>query len=146
MGRGPEPSRSPKSSCLQNFNEEEKEIAHFLVGSVDEGGYIRRDILDIVDDLAFTQNIFTSEEKVVEIITIAENSIFSEDLEVEVEYQNSTIGKYALDFNGNSFLLKSKTTNCLAEDQCGIEISKPKVSISDINEVDSNCSPGSGCC
>lgn len=56
-----------------HFNEEEKEIAYFLVGSVDEGGYIRRDILDIVDDLAFTQNIFTSEEKVVEIIKIVQN-------------------------------------------------------------------------
>tara|TARA_B100001059_G_scaffold24013_1_gene19324 strand:- start:2345 stop:3808 length:1464 start_codon:yes stop_codon:yes gene_type:complete len=56
-----------------HFNEEEKEIAHFLVGSVDEGGYIRRDILDIVDDLAFTQNIFTSEEKVIEIIKIVQN-------------------------------------------------------------------------
>ena len=56
-----------------HFNEEEKEIAHFLVGSVDEGGYIRRDILDIVDDLAFTQNIFISEEKVVEIIKIVQN-------------------------------------------------------------------------
>ena len=56
-----------------HFNEEEKEIAYFLVGSVVEGGYIRRDILDIVDDLAFTQNIFTSEEKVVEIIKIVQN-------------------------------------------------------------------------
>jgi RNA polymerase sigma-54 factor len=46
------------------LNEEEKEIARFLIGSVDDGGYIRRDLLDIVDDLAFTQNIFTSEEKV----------------------------------------------------------------------------------
>ena len=53
--------------------EEEKEIAHFLVGSVDEGGYIRRDLIDIVDDLAFTQNIFTSEEKVFEIIKIVQN-------------------------------------------------------------------------
>ncbi len=45
------------------FNEEEKEIAGFLVGSVDEGGYIRRDLMDIVDDLAFTQNIFTTERR-----------------------------------------------------------------------------------
>ena len=55
------------------FNEEEKEIARFLVGSVDEGGYIRRDIIDIVDDLAFTQNIFTSEEKVLETIKIVQD-------------------------------------------------------------------------
>ena len=51
------------------LTEEERSIAEFLVGSVDDSGYIRRDILDIVDDLAFTQNVFTSEEKVVELLT-----------------------------------------------------------------------------
>src|SRR5690606_36588927 len=35
------------------MDEEEEEIANFLVGSVDESGYIRREIQDIVDDLAF---------------------------------------------------------------------------------------------
>jgi len=54
------------------LNEEEKEIARFLVGSVDDGGYIRRDLLDIVDDLAFTQNIFTTEEKVNEVLQIVQ--------------------------------------------------------------------------
>jgi len=44
-------------SQLSTFrlSEIEKEIAEFLVGSVDESGYIRRTIQDIVDDLAFTQ-------------------------------------------------------------------------------------------
>ena len=51
------------------INEEEKIIAEFLVGSIDENGYIRRHILDLVDDLAFTQNIFTTEEKVLEMLT-----------------------------------------------------------------------------
>ena len=46
------------------LSEEEKEIADFLVGSVDESGYIRRSIQDIVDDLAFTQNVYTDEESV----------------------------------------------------------------------------------
>jgi len=50
------------------LNEEEKEIARFLVGSVDESGYIRRDVEDIIDDLAFTQNVFTSEEKIRKVI------------------------------------------------------------------------------
>ena len=40
-----------------------------MVGSIDDSGYIRRDILDLVDDLAFTQNVFTTEEKVVELLT-----------------------------------------------------------------------------
>jgi len=51
------------------INEEEKIIAKFLVGSVDDNGYIRRNVLDLVDDLAFTQNIFTTEKKVTEILT-----------------------------------------------------------------------------
>jgi len=46
------------------LEESEKEIAKFLVGSVDESGYIRREIADIVDDLAFTQNVYTQEAAV----------------------------------------------------------------------------------
>jgi RNA polymerase sigma-54 factor len=54
------------------FSDEEKAIAEFLVGSVDESGYIRRDIQDIVDDLAFTQNIYTTEEQVKKILAIVQ--------------------------------------------------------------------------
>ncbi|WP_233890663.1 RNA polymerase factor sigma-54, partial [Tenacibaculum piscium] len=50
------------------INEEERAIAEFLVGSLDDSGYIRREIIDLVDDLAFTQNIFTSEENVIAIL------------------------------------------------------------------------------
>ncbi len=62
---------------LQQLNtyrltEEEKQIAQFLVGSVDEGGYIRREIQDIVDDLAFTQNIYTTEEQVQKVLKIVQ--------------------------------------------------------------------------
>ncbi len=51
------------------IDEQERLIAEFLVGSIDDSGYIRRDVLDLVDDLAFTQNVFTDEEKVEEILT-----------------------------------------------------------------------------
>ena len=50
------------------LNEEERLIAEFLVGSIDDSGYIRRAVLDVVDDLAFTTNVFTTEEKVVGIL------------------------------------------------------------------------------
>ncbi len=50
------------------LSEAEKEIAEFLVGSVDESGYIRRSVQDIVDDLAFTQNIYTDEETVEKVL------------------------------------------------------------------------------
>src|SRR5690554_987014 len=54
------------------LDEEEKEIAKFLVGSVDESGYIRREIEDIVDDLAFTQNIYTTENKVEKVLVVVQ--------------------------------------------------------------------------
>ena len=54
------------------LDDEEAEIAKFLVGSVDESGYIRREIEDIVDDLAFTQNIYTTEDKVEKVLVIVQ--------------------------------------------------------------------------
>ncbi len=50
------------------LNEEEREIAEFLIGSVDESGYIRRSIADIADDLAFTQNIYTNESTIENVL------------------------------------------------------------------------------
>jgi RNA polymerase sigma-54 factor len=44
-------------------------IAEFLVGSVDDSGYIRRELIDLVDDLAFTQNVFTTEENIELVLT-----------------------------------------------------------------------------
>ncbi|MDO1501872.1 RNA polymerase factor sigma-54 [Winogradskyella maritima] len=52
------------------LNEQEYEIAVFLVGSVNESGYIRREISDITDDLAFTQNVFTTDEEVEKVLQI----------------------------------------------------------------------------
>jgi RNA polymerase sigma-54 factor len=37
------------------------EIAEFIVGSIDDMGYIRRSVPDMVDDMAFTQGIYTDE-------------------------------------------------------------------------------------
>lgn len=54
------------------LSEHQEEIAQFLVGSVDESGYIRRTLSDITDDLAFTQNVYTSEEEVEEVLKIVQ--------------------------------------------------------------------------
>lgn len=61
-------------SQLNTFrlNEEEEQIAIFLVGSVDESGYIRRSIADIMDDLAFTQNVYTTEDKIENVLSIVQ--------------------------------------------------------------------------
>jgi RNA polymerase sigma-54 factor len=52
------------------LTEDERDIAEFLVGSVDESGYIRRELSDIVDDLAFTQSVYTEEDKVKKVLRI----------------------------------------------------------------------------
>jgi RNA polymerase sigma-54 factor len=52
------------------LNEDEREIAEFLVGSIDDMGYIRRSIPDIVDDLAFTQGIYTDEKTVEKMLHV----------------------------------------------------------------------------
>ncbi|MFD2100758.1 RNA polymerase factor sigma-54 [Flagellimonas iocasae] len=54
------------------LDDEEWAIAEFLVGSVDESGYIRRPIADIMDDLAFTQNIFVEKEKIESVLKIVQ--------------------------------------------------------------------------
>ena len=54
------------------LSDEEWAIAEFLVGSIDESGYIRRPISDILDDLAFTQNIYTEEKTIAQILSIVQ--------------------------------------------------------------------------
>jgi RNA polymerase sigma-54 factor len=52
------------------LNDDEREIAEFLVGSIDDMGYIRRSIPDMVDDMAFTQGIYTDEKMVERMLHI----------------------------------------------------------------------------
>jgi RNA polymerase sigma-54 factor len=54
------------------FTEEEEKITNFLIGSIDESGYIRRDLVDVLDDLAFTENIFTTLEKLEHLLKIVQ--------------------------------------------------------------------------
>jgi RNA polymerase sigma-54 factor len=54
------------------LSDEECAIAEFLVGSIDESGYIRRPITDILDDLAFTQNVYTDEETIERVLAIVQ--------------------------------------------------------------------------
>ncbi|KIO51708.1 DUF6428 family protein [Flavobacterium hibernum] len=82
--------------------------------------------------------------KLLQIIKLSEEKLGIQDLEIEVEYQNQTIGRYDLDFNGTHFILKNKLTACLAEDACGIP-SQSKFIELNTNEA-SCCSPDAGCC
>jgi len=87
-------------------------------------------------------------EKLVKIIELSEKILGLKDLEIEVEYQSRTIGKYGLDFNGSDFILTTKMTDCLAKENCGVPSEKQKVSLADLekNSEPVICTPGSGCC
>jgi hypothetical protein len=82
-------------------------------------------------------------EKLEQIIELSQSRLGLPDVEIEVEYQAGTIGKFGIDFNGDHFVLTNKLTDCLAKDSCGIPQEKPKVKLS---EVQNSCAPGSGCC
>ena len=77
-------------------------------------------------------------KKLKNIIQLSEKKLFIDDrLEVEVEYQGDTIGKYHLEYGDGKFLLTSTLTDCLAKDKCGIP--EPE-------SQSATCEPGSGCC
>lgn len=85
--------------------------------------------------------------KLLKIIELSEKVLGIGDLEIEVEYQSDTIGKYDLGFDGQDYLLLAKQTACLASDQCGVPPQKKKIEMKVLGtSADSCCTPGGGCC
>jgi hypothetical protein len=83
--------------------------------------------------------------KLLHIISLSEKVLGMEDLEIEVEYQAETIGKYDLGYDGENFMLISKKTACLAMDKCGVPAEKQKIEMINLASG-STCTPGGGCC
>lgn len=113
---------------------------------IDCGGVIRNEKVasfQLWDANDFDHRLKPS--KLLNIIQLSEEKLGMEDLEIEVEYQGLTIGKFELDFNGKNFVLLNKQTACLAIDSCGIPQEKLKVNLANIAPANS-CTPGGGCC
>ena len=121
------------------------EVGEITKSYVDCGGTVRR-------EKTANFQLWTADDydhrlkplKVIEIIEMAEKELGLENLEIEVEYQSETIGKYGLEFEGERFILTTTQTDCLAKEKCGIPEVKP-VNLIQV-ENPSSCSPGSGCC
>lgn len=79
--------------------------------------------------------------KLISIIDISIERLEMEDLEIEIEYQSETIGKYGVQFDNGIFRLITTKTDCLASDKCEIKPSR-KV----MEKPESSCTPFSGCC
>ena len=54
----------------RNLTEHQYAVASFLIGSLDDDGYLRRSIDSVVDDLSFRANIETDEEEVLEMLKV----------------------------------------------------------------------------
>jgi RNA polymerase sigma-54 factor len=55
-------------SC--NFDEQQYFIAEYILGNMDDDGYIRRPLSSIIDDLAFSQNIMCEEQELLDILKV----------------------------------------------------------------------------
>ena len=62
-----------------------------------------------------------SPKKLLNIIEISEETFLLEDLEIEIEFQQSTIGVFDLDYKNDVFQLVNKQTDCLDKEKCGFE-------------------------
>ena len=81
------------------------------------------------------------------ILNLSKKVLNDDNLDIEVEYQSETIGKYDLDFSDNTFQLIAKQTDCLTKIKCNIPQSKQKLRFSEsLVTNQTTCTPGGGCC
>ncbi|WP_372753631.1 DUF6428 family protein [Labilibaculum sp.] len=122
------------------------EVGKITKHFIDCGGTVRND--EVVNFQLWNANDYDHRlhpEKLLNIIKLSEKILKIEDLEIEVEYQADTIGKFGLDFDGKNFLLTSKQTDCLAKEKCGIPLDKTSLKPADLNVVGC-CTPNGNCC
>lgn len=88
-----------------------------------------------------------SPKALLNILDISEKILNGEDLEIEVEFQTETIGKYGLDMKNENFVLTVTKTDCLAKELCGIPVTKQKIQLVELGkEIEGFCTPGGTCC
>ncbi|MCL1671511.1 DUF6428 family protein [Elizabethkingia ursingii] len=124
------------------------EVGQITKNFIDCGGVIRHE--KVVNFQLWNADDYEHRlkpKKLLHIINLSEDKLGIEDSEIEVEYQSNTIGKYNLELNGKTFLLRNKTTACLAQNACGISLEKEKKSLADLTSKQTSCcTPNSGCC
>lgn len=146
---------SELKSHLQNTDTErfrlkngEQVPAHFHVTQVgkstkhymDCGGTVRHEekvVLQLWSSIDVLHRL--QGDKLHNIINLATDKLDLADVEVEIEYQSSTVGRYGLEWTDDTFILAPTATDCLAKEECGL----PPV-IGKIKNL--ACTPGGRCC
>jgi RNA polymerase sigma-54 factor len=58
---------------LRDLTDKQKILGEYILGNIDEDGYLRRELINIVDDLAFLQNVETTESELTEVLKIIQD-------------------------------------------------------------------------
>ena len=58
---------------LRDLNDKQKILGEYILGNIDEDGYLRRELINLVDDLAFLQNVETTEGELEEVLNIIQD-------------------------------------------------------------------------
>ncbi|MBR8534750.1 RNA polymerase factor sigma-54 [Carboxylicivirga sediminis] len=58
---------------LRILSDRQRNIAEYIIGNVDEDGYLRREVDEIIDDLAFAQNIEVDEREALDVLEIVQD-------------------------------------------------------------------------
>ncbi len=58
---------------LRILTDRQRNIAEYIIGNVDEDGYLRREIDEIIDDLAFAQNIEVDEREALDVLEVVQD-------------------------------------------------------------------------
>jgi RNA polymerase sigma-54 factor len=58
---------------LRDLTDKQKILGEYILGNIDEDGYLRRELRNIVDDLAFLQNVETTESDLEEVLKIIQD-------------------------------------------------------------------------
>jgi hypothetical protein len=86
-------------------------------------------------------------EKAIKIIDTCSSLFDGIDLDLEIEYQRDTIGRFGLTLENGQLELTNLQTACLAPDSCGIPAIKTKVELANmVSQEGNSCTPGGGCC
>ncbi len=58
---------------LRMLDERQAQIAEYIIGNIDEDGYLRREIDEIIDDLAFSQNMEIDEREALDLLKVVQD-------------------------------------------------------------------------
>ena len=83
---------------LRELTDKQKILGEYIIGNIDEDGYLRRELASIVDDMAFLQNIETTEKELEATLKIIQDlepagvgaRTLQESLRIQIEKKDKT--------------------------------------------------------